>query len=73
MNKKFSPKVKQVISRSRDEAIRLGQDYIGIEHLLLGIMTDRDSLAVKVLESLEVDTFGVFHLVHNRVESYCKT
>ncbi len=53
-NKRFSPKVKQVISRSRDAAIRLGHDYIGTEHLLLGIMSEQESLAVKVLESLDV-------------------
>ncbi len=55
MNKRFSPKVKKVISRSRDEAIRLGQDFIGTEHLLLGIMQERNGLAVRVLDSLEVN------------------
>ncbi|MDB4505828.1 MAG: ATP-dependent Clp protease ATP-binding subunit [Saprospiraceae bacterium] len=55
MNKRFSPKVKKVISRSRDEAIRLGQDFIGTEHLLLGIMQERNGLAIKVLDSLEVN------------------
>ena len=54
-NKRFSPKVKQVISRSRDAAIRLGHDFIGTEHLLLGIMAETDSLAIKVLESLDVN------------------
>ena len=54
--KKFSPKVKQVISRSREEAIRLGHDYIGTEHLLLGITKDVNELAVKVLNSLDIDT-----------------
>lgn len=54
-NKRFSPQVKQVIRRSRDVAIRLGHDYIGIEHLLLGIMNDTESLAVRVLDSLDVD------------------
>ncbi|MBV6655628.1 MAG: ATP-dependent Clp protease ATP-binding subunit [Mameliella sp.] len=54
-NKRFSPKVKQVISRSRDAAIRLGHDFIGTEHLLLGIMAEQDSLALKVLESLDVN------------------
>ena len=54
-NRRFSPKVKQVISRSRDEAIRLGHDYIGTEHLLLGIILEQDTLAMKVLTSLEVD------------------
>ena len=54
--KKFSPKVKQVISRSREEAVRLGHDYIGTEHLLLGITKDVNELAVKVLNSLDIDT-----------------
>jgi ATP-dependent Clp protease ATP-binding subunit ClpC len=53
---RFSPKVKEVISYSREEALRMGHDYIGTEHLLLALLQDRDSLAVKVLESLEVNT-----------------
>ncbi len=56
MNNKFSPKVKQIINRSREEASRLGHDYIGTEHLLLGLVADKESLAVKVLESLSVNT-----------------
>ncbi len=55
MNRKFSPKVKKIIQLSREEAIRLGHDYIGTEHLLLGMIQDKDSLAMKVLESLDVD------------------
>ncbi len=54
-NNRFSPQVKQVIRRSRDVAIKLGHDYIGIEHLLLGIMKEADSLAVRVLDSLDVN------------------
>ncbi len=54
-NRRFSPKVKQVIARSREEAIRLGHDFIGTEHLMLGIVAEKESLAVKVLESLDVD------------------
>jgi len=55
MNRKFSPKVKKIISLSRTEALRLGHDYIGTEHLLLGMIQERESLAVKVLDSLDVD------------------
>ncbi len=54
-NKRFSPEVKQVISRSRNEAMRLGHEYIGTEHLLLGIIGSEGSLAMRVLESLEVN------------------
>lgn len=55
MNRKFSPKVKKIIQLSREEALRLGHDYIGTEHLLLGMISDKDSLAIKVLDSLDVD------------------
>jgi len=54
-NRRFSPKVKDVIKKSREEAFRLGHDFIGTEHLLLGIVSEKDSLAVRVLESLDVD------------------
>ncbi|HQP76181.1 MAG TPA: ATP-dependent Clp protease ATP-binding subunit [Saprospiraceae bacterium] len=57
MNKKFSPEVKKIITQSRDEALRLGNNYIGTEHLLLGLLADRESKAVKVLASMDVD-FG---------------
>lgn len=54
-NKKFSKKVKNVINESKNEAVRLGQDYIGTEHLLLGLMLESQSLAMRVLSSLDVD------------------
>ena len=55
MNRKFSPKVKKIISLSRNEAFRLGHDYIGTEHLLLGMLQDNDNLAVRVLDAMDVD------------------
>jgi ATP-dependent Clp protease ATP-binding subunit ClpC len=64
---RFSPKVKDVISKSRGEALRLGHDYIGTEHLLLGITTDTKNLAVKVLESLDVDTEELRSVIENSV------
>jgi ATP-dependent Clp protease ATP-binding subunit ClpC len=68
MNRKFSPKVKQIISRSREEAVRLGQDFIGTEHLLLGIMQVEDSLAIRVLDSLDVDTFELKQTIEESVQ-----
>jgi len=55
MNRRFSPEVKKIISRSREEAMRLGSNYIGTEHILLGLLYEKDNLATKVLHSLEVD------------------
>ncbi|HZV72054.1 MAG TPA: ATP-dependent Clp protease ATP-binding subunit [Saprospiraceae bacterium] len=55
MNRKFSPKVKKIITLSKEEAKRLGHDYIGTEHLLLGMLQDNDNLAVRVLDAMDVD------------------
>jgi ATP-dependent Clp protease ATP-binding subunit ClpC len=55
MNKRFSPEVKKIISSSRDQATKLGSNYIGTEHLLLGIIEDDNGLVNKVLKSLDVD------------------
>ena len=67
MNRRFSPKVKQVISKSRDEAIRMGHDFIGTEHLLLGIMQENTGLAVKVLDSLDVDTVELKQTIEDSI------
>ena len=55
MEANFSPRVKDVITFSREEALRLGHDYIGIEHLLLGIIREGEGLAIKILKSLNVN------------------
>lgn len=55
MDAKFSPRVKEVISYSREEALRLGHDHIGIEHILLGLIREGDGNAVKILHHLDVD------------------
>ena len=53
--KKFSLKVKRILNLSRTEAMRLGHGYLGTEHLLLGMLEDNDNLAVRVLDSMDVD------------------
>ncbi|MBT6163376.1 MAG: ATP-dependent Clp protease ATP-binding subunit, partial [Crocinitomicaceae bacterium] len=55
MDAKFSPRVKDVITFSREEALRLGHNYIGVEHLLLGIIREGEGTAVRMLEGLNVD------------------
>jgi ATP-dependent Clp protease ATP-binding subunit ClpC len=54
MEAKFSNRVKEVISLSREEALRLGHDYIGTEHLLLGIIREGEGVAVSLLKKLGV-------------------
>lgn len=55
MEAKFSPRVKDVISYSREEAIRLKHDYIGTEHLLLGLIREGDGVAIRLLKYLGLD------------------
>lgn len=55
MEAKFSPRVKDVITYSREEALRLGHDYIGIEHLMLGMIRDGDGVGMRLLKNLGVD------------------
>lgn len=54
MEAKFSNRVKEVISLSREEALRLGHDYIGTEHLILGLLREGEGVAVSLLKKLGV-------------------
>jgi ATP-dependent Clp protease ATP-binding subunit ClpC len=56
MEAKFSPRVKDVITYSREEALRLGHDYIGIEHLMLGMIRDGDGVGMRLLKNLGIDS-----------------
>jgi ATP-dependent Clp protease ATP-binding subunit ClpC len=55
MEAKFSPRVKDVITFSREEALRLGHEYIGTEHLLLGMIREGEGVGIKLLKNLEVN------------------
>lgn len=69
MDNNFSPRVKDVISYSKDEAIRLGQSHIGTEHLMLGLIRERNGVAITILENLGVD----IETFKKRVESLART
>ena len=55
MEAKFSPRVKDVISYSREEALRLGNDFISVEHILLGIIREGEGSAIRLLASFNLD------------------
>src|SRR5712671_2203170 len=57
MDNNFSTQVKEIISFSREEALRLGNDFIGTEHLLLGLIREGDNTAVRILKSFNVDLY----------------
>ncbi|MCB9169313.1 MAG: ATP-dependent Clp protease ATP-binding subunit [Flavobacteriales bacterium] len=68
MDAKFSPRVRDVITYSREEALRLGHNYIGIEHILLGIIREGEGNAVKILQRLDVDLDELRKVVEGSME-----
>lgn len=59
MESNFSTRVKEVIAYSREEALRLGNDFIGTEHLLLGIIRQDEGVTIQILKSFDLDLFEV--------------
>ena len=55
MDDNFSPRVKDVIAYSKEEALRLGHDFIGTEHLMLGLLRDGNGKAIDILSALDID------------------
>jgi len=68
MEAKFSPRVKDVISFSREEALRLSHDYVGTEHLLLGIIREGEGIAIKILKTLEVDIVKLRRMIEHIIK-----
>ena len=67
MEAKFSQRVKDVLTYSREEALRLGNDYIGVEHLLLGIIRDGDGMAVQLLSMLGLDLVNIRRIIEKAI------
>ncbi len=73
MNNKFSQKVKKIISLSRDAALDTGCDFIGTEHILLGMLHDTESVVLKVLSSLELDIEELKYKIEENIKPQKKT
>ncbi len=73
MEGNFSNRVNEVIRLSREEALRLGHDYIGTEHLLLGIIREGEGIAVKVLRNLGADLFKLKKAIEDTVRASSST
>ena len=68
MESNFSQRVKDVITYSREEALRLGHDYIGVEHLLLGMIREGQGVGIQILNNLGTD----LNELRRRIESSTK-
>ncbi len=64
MDDNFSPKVRDVITFSKEEALRLGHDFIGTEHLLLGLIRKGEGKAIEILETFDLD----LDLIRKKIE-----
>ena len=73
MEAKFSNRVKEVISLSREEALRLGHDYIGTEHLLLGMIREGDGVAIELLRKLSVSATDLRDGIEKATQSTAST
>ncbi len=69
MEGNFSNRVQDVIRLSREEALRLGHDYIGTEHLLLGIIREGEGIAVKILRNLGIDLYKLKKAIEDAVRT----
>ena len=67
MDSKFSQKIKDILTYSREEAIRLGNNSISPEHLFLGILRDGESVAIDVLISLGLDLPEIKHTIERKL------
>ena len=65
MDDNFSPRVKDVITYSKEEALRLGHDFIGTEHLVLGLIRSGEGKAIEILNFLDVD----LNVLRKKIES----
>ena len=69
MEANFSPRVKDVITYSHEEAVRNGNEYIGIEHLFLGIIREGEGLAIQILSNLGIDLIRIKASIEKTIRS----
>ena len=69
MKNNFSHRVQMVIQYAREEAIRLNHDYIGSEHLLLGLIREGEGVAIEILKNLGCDLDEIKRAVEDMVKS----
>jgi len=79
MESRFSPQVQDILRYSREEALRLNSDFLGIEHLFLGMLREEQSVAVKILNVFNVDILSIKKIIEkiifkpqNKIETHKK-
>ena len=70
MNYNFTDRVRKVLAMAREEAIRLQHDYVGTEHILLGLIREEEAVAAQVLKNISVDLEQINGRVEESAVSY---
>ncbi|MHA7109347.1 ATP-dependent Clp protease ATP-binding subunit [Sunxiuqinia elliptica] len=69
MDSQFSPRIKDVLTYSREEAIRLGNEQIGLEHIFLGILREGEGIAIDILTNLGVNLSEVKEAIESTLRT----
>ncbi len=69
MDSQFSPRIKDVLSYSREEAIRLGNESIGLEHIFLGILRDGEGVAIEILTNLGINLAEIKQSIEEKLRT----
>ncbi|HAQ18440.1 MAG TPA: Clp protease ClpC [Prolixibacteraceae bacterium] len=69
MDSQFSPRIKDVLSYSREEAIRLGNESIGLEHIFLGILRDGEGVAIEILSNLGINLSEIKQSIEEKLRT----
>jgi ATP-dependent Clp protease ATP-binding subunit ClpC len=69
MDSKFSQRIKDVLSYSREEAVRLGNDVVGTEHVFLGLLRDGEGIAIDILVSMGVNLTDIRNSIEKRIKA----
>jgi ATP-dependent Clp protease ATP-binding subunit ClpC len=73
MNYNFTDRVRKVLAMAREEAIRLQHDYVGTEHILLGLIREGEGVAAAVLTNLNVDLEQIHERVIRKPGKSCRS
>ncbi len=69
MDSKFSQRIKDVLAYSREEAVRLGNETVGTEHLFLGMLRDGEGMAIEILTSMGVNLTDIRKSIEKRIKA----
>ncbi len=67
MDSKFSQKLKDILAYSKEEAIRLNNNHIGVEHIFLGILREGEGLAIDTLNNMKLDLLGIKKSIETKI------